>query len=223
MRFLNLLYGTYGNYNDYSNFGNYGFNNQTTSNTDWAALGGIIGGVLAALGIMLIFILAIVVLMLIANWIIFKKMGLDGWKSLIPYVKEYLQMEKTGIDQRWLLIVLFGSLICLIPILGFILFLVVIIYYAILYNVSLARSFGKSDGFAVGLILLPFIFLCILAFGDAEYQGAKPMNDVVFKRQVSAVETKKTVKKTSKKFCPNCGEEISSKDAFCTKCGTKIK
>lgn len=33
----------------------------------------------------------------------------------------------------------------------------------------LSKFFGKGDGFAVGLILLGFIFLPILAFGDAQY------------------------------------------------------
>ena len=232
MGFLNFLYSysTYGNYGNYGNYG--GFNNPSTTNTDWAALGGILGGVLAALGIMLIFILAAVVLMIIANWILFKKMGIEGWKSLIPYVKDYLQMEKTGVDQRWLLIVVFGMIVCIIPILGFIAYLVAAIYFYVLYMVSLARSFDKTDGFAVGLILLPIIFVCILAFGDSKYVGPRPMNDVIFKNKKEAVvetkEEKKTETKTkkasdSKKFCPECGAPIANGDAFCNKCGAKLK
>jgi hypothetical protein len=38
------------------------------------------------------------------------------------------------------------------------------------YNL-LAKSFGKSEGFTVGLILLSPIFMCILGFGDAVYLG----------------------------------------------------
>jgi hypothetical protein len=30
--------------------------------------------------------------------------------------------------------------------------------------------FGKGPGFAVGMILLPFIFYPMLGFGDARYQ-----------------------------------------------------
>jgi hypothetical protein len=37
--------------------------------------------------------------------------------------------------------------------------------------VALAESFGKGAGYAVGMILLPFIFYPMLAFGDAQYQG----------------------------------------------------
>jgi hypothetical protein len=41
----------------------------------------------------------------------------------------------------------------------------------IILMVDLAKSFGKGIGFAVGMILLSFIFIPILGFGDAEYQG----------------------------------------------------
>ena len=42
---------------------------------------------------------------------------------------------------------------------------------SIIFNVRLSRNFGKSGAFAVGLILLNPIFLCILAFGPDEYLG----------------------------------------------------
>jgi hypothetical protein len=47
---------------------------------------------------------------------------------------------------------------------------VVNIVIAIIAMVGLARNFGKGNGFAVGLILLGFIFIPILAWGDAQYQ-----------------------------------------------------
>ena len=37
--------------------------------------------------------------------------------------------------------------------------------------VGLARSFGLSGGFAAGLILLPYVFYPILAFGKSQYVG----------------------------------------------------
>ena len=42
-------------------------------------------------------------------------------------------------------------------------------------NVKLAKVFGKSGLFAVGLIFLSVIFQLILAFGSAEY--VKPVED----------------------------------------------
>ena len=35
--------------------------------------------------------------------------------------------------------------------------------------VELAKKFGQGVGFAIGLILLPFIFFPILGFGSAQY------------------------------------------------------
>ena len=41
--------------------------------------------------------------------------------------------------------------------------------------INFAKAFGKDTGFAIGLLLLSVIFMCILAFGDAKYQlGGAP-------------------------------------------------
>ena len=44
----------------------------------------------------------------------------------------------------------------------------------IIVAIELAKCFGKGGGFAVGLILLPFIFMLILAFGSAKYVPPAP-------------------------------------------------
>jgi len=36
---------------------------------------------------------------------------------------------------------------------------------------SLAKKFGRSELFGVGLLLLPMIFYPVLAFGGSEYEG----------------------------------------------------
>lgn len=41
----------------------------------------------------------------------------------------------------------------------------------ILFNIALAKSFGQGGAFAVGLILVQPIFLCILGFGNFNYVG----------------------------------------------------
>jgi|GEM_PF-4335482 len=41
----------------------------------------------------------------------------------------------------------------------------------VLASLGMAKNFGKSAGFGIGLWLLGPIFLLILAFGDAKYQG----------------------------------------------------
>lgn len=45
------------------------------------------------------------------------------------------------------------------------------IFVLVIVMLDLAKSFGKSSAFAVGLILLTSIFIMILGFGSATYLG----------------------------------------------------
>lgn len=47
----------------------------------------------------------------------------------------------------------------------------------IIYRFKISKAFGKSGGFAVGLVLLPLIFFPILAFGNVEYIGPQMIFD----------------------------------------------
>ena len=100
--------------------------------------------------------IAIYVLLIVAQWKIFAKAGEAGWKSLIPLYNLYI-MVKIVDGNGW------KFLLLLIPIVGFI--------YDIMLSIKMAKAFGKSSGFAVGLIFLPNIFFLILGFGSAEYIG----------------------------------------------------
>ena len=213
-------------------YGDYGAITPTVSSGD---VGAMIAGVFATVGIIILVVLAIVILVMVAKYKLFKKMGIEGWKSLIPMVTDYLQMEATGVSQKWLLIVTFGGVVTLIPIIGYLVYLVAIIYMGILVNVSLAKAFGKSTGFAVGLILLNPIFLCILAFSkDSKYIGKNPMNDVIFGgNKTNTVNNTNTVAQNDvqeaqvsednqSRFCPNCGAKMEGDSKFCASCGKEI-
>lgn len=164
----------------YTTYGNYSYPSTTTTATEAS---GILAGLGFALILFYIVIIAVAVVCLVAKYKMFKKMGIDGWKSLIPMVSDYVQMEATGVSQKWLLVMTFGGIIAAIPILGWLAFAAAAIYYTILMNVSLAKAFGKSTGFAVGLILLAPVFLIILGFSkDAKFEGKNPMNDIIFKK-----------------------------------------
>lgn len=104
--------------------------------------------------VLVIFVLCI--LAIIAEWKLFRKAGQPGWAAIIPVYNVYV-LTKITWGNGWLF------LLMLLPI-GNIVFL-------ILTYIKLAHVFGKGDGFAVGLILLPYIFLLILAFGGSMYQG----------------------------------------------------
>ncbi len=104
-----------------------------------------------------IFAIVVSVVMIAAMWKVFTKAGKPGWASIIPIYNIIVLLSIAGKPTWW--IVLF-----LIPFVNFII--------AILVYVALAGKFGKGGGFAVGLVLLSPIFIAILGFGGAQYQGA---------------------------------------------------
>ena len=93
---------------------------------------------------------------IIALWKIFEKAGEQGWKAIIPLYDTYTFVKiLEGNGWKFLLL--------LIP--------VVNIVYAIMLLVKLAKAFGKSTGFAIGLIFLSPIFMLILAFDGSVFRG----------------------------------------------------
>lgn len=122
------------------------------------------------------------VLQIVANWKIFTKADEAGWKSIIPVYSGYIsykiawkpamfwvsiiatfigsygsQMYVDSESGLWLAVMCVGAIACAI--------------INIMFAVKLARAYGKSGGFAVGLIILNPIFLLILGLGKSEYKG----------------------------------------------------
>lgn len=102
--------------------------------------------------------MAVAVVMLVAMWKIFVKAGEPGWAAIVPFYNLYTLFK-----------IVWGNgllfLLCFVPIVNFV---ILIIAYA-----KLARAFGKGGAFMAGLIFLTPIFMCILAFGDAQYVGVQ--------------------------------------------------
>ena len=107
-------------------------------------------------GLIMLSTLAIGVLLLVCLAKIFKKAGKPGWHAIIPFLSSYDEFEIA-----WGNGILF--LLLLIPGVNLVI--------EILYSIKLAKSFGKGDGFALGLIFLPYIFVPILAFDQSRYIG----------------------------------------------------
>jgi hypothetical protein len=101
--------------------------------------------------------LAITVLLIVAYWMVFEKAGQAGWKVLIPIYSTVVMLRIVG-KSAWL------ALLLLLIGLG-------LLILEIIIAIGMARSFGRSGWFAVGLFLLPFVFYPILAFGDSKYIG----------------------------------------------------
>lgn len=96
------------------------------------------------------------VIVIAGIWKTFQKANQPGWACIVPIYNMYV-MLKIGGKPGWWLILFF------IP-------LVNIIFMIWTYNM-ISKSFGKDEGFTIGLVLLGFIFWPILGFGDATYRG----------------------------------------------------
>ena len=116
-------------------------------------------------GIILIiwfFALVFSIAAIVGLWKVFKKAGRGGWEAIIPVYNNWVLFEITGYP-GWI------SLLALVPWIG----AVVILVFNILAKIRLARAFGKSDGFAVGLIFLEPVFYNILGFDKSKYTKIK--------------------------------------------------
>ena len=132
-----------------------------------------------------VFVLA---LTLIGKYFIFEKMGMPGWKSLIPIYSDYLLFrELIGSGYFWGYIasaLLAGSCSALVTIgmvSGVMEFLFIITAVAactvtiaiqIKLAHSLSKSFGHGIGYTFGLIFIEPIMLMILGLGNNRYARA---------------------------------------------------
>ncbi len=132
---------------------------------------------LAAFGmILLVFLLAFIILLIAANWRIFSKAGKPGWAALIPIYNIYIMSDIAFGNLNYFIAVIGVWVVSIIGrfsgigILGSLAALGLLVLY-IVYCVKISKAFGKSGGFAVGLVLLSVIFFPILGFGSSEYIG----------------------------------------------------
>jgi hypothetical protein len=103
-------------------------------------------------------------ILIIAQWKVFVKAGKPGWASIVPVYNNWVLFEIVGYQGWW-------SLLQLIPFVNFFVYILIFISYF-----KLAKSFGKSDFFAVMNIFFPYICMLILGFGSAKYAGLTENN-----------------------------------------------
>jgi len=116
-------------------------------NSSGSGSGAIIGVLIA---------LAIGLLIVASVWKVFVKAGQPGWASIVPIYNIIVLLTIVGKPLWW--IILF-----MIPLAN--------IYAAFVVSIGLAKSFGKSTGFGLGLLFLGIFFFPILGFGTARYVG----------------------------------------------------
>lgn len=97
-------------------------------------------------------------LQVVATYMVYQKMNLEGWKSLIPFYGAYVLFEEVYGDGR-------RMFLTLIPFYG--------LYVSTRLYMDIAVGFGESTGFGAGMYLLPALFMSILAFSnDKFYYGS---------------------------------------------------
>jgi hypothetical protein len=117
---------------------------------------GAMAGVLALIGVLIIPILIVSLISIIGQWKVYSKAGKPGWACIIPIYNLIVLLEIVGKPIWWIFLFL-------IPCVNIIF---------IIWTINLlSKSFGQSEGFTIGLLLLGFIFWPILGFGNYQYLG----------------------------------------------------
>lgn len=150
---------------------------------------------------------------LIGSWFTFKKMGLPGWKGIIPYYSHYVLFDELWEKKMFWRYVVYYAIMTVLTFI-FIMFIIITggigafsdnrtvqttAFFALIIGICiysaaaitlivltlellfrlykrLAASFGKSTGFAVGLLFLYPVFIMILGFDKSEYIPAAYQN-----------------------------------------------
>lgn len=178
--------------------------------------------ILSILSIILFVVLIIYFINILGKYKTYKKASKKGWEAFIPIYNTYVGCEICGISTYWILIlVLIHFIVIPFPFLATVAWLARL-YFKVIFSISMARSFGKSEAFAVGLFFCEPIFYLILAFGNSTYLGPKPVDDPIIKIFGVNGNNNLTSTDNSSKYCSKCGNQVKEESNYCSKCGNKI-
>jgi hypothetical protein len=96
------------------------------------------------------------IFIIIAHWRVYEKAGQPGWACIIPIYNIYIMTKIVGKPSWWVLMMFIPG---------------INIVFIIWLTNMISKSFGKDEGFTIGLLLLGIIFWPILGYGDAVYLG----------------------------------------------------
>lgn len=132
-------------------------------------LGGFMDTLTGGVLIFVVGVLLFLLLYFIAWVLIFKKAGKSVWAISVPFHNIVVMLELSGLP-GWMVFSPFIILLLMFFVPPIVVVILNIGLY-ILLNYMLAKSFNKSIGFIIGLIILPFIFYPILGFNRDKYIG----------------------------------------------------
>ncbi len=110
---------------------------------------------------------------LVAAIKMYKKAGKPGWAVIVPVYNMIVLYDIIGYKWYYIFITVLGG----IPVVG----QLILILFGITSNIKLSKSFGQSTGFGIGLWLVGFIFVPMIAFNkDIKYVGQSVKGDIDF-------------------------------------------
>lgn len=185
------------------------------------------GAALGILAFIWIICLAVCIFTIVCNWKVFKKAGKNGWEAIIPIYNIVVLLKITKLP-LWYLLLFF------IPFVNFV--------ALILIYIELAKKFGQSTLFGIGLAFFTPIFMAILAFNKNYVYQIEPTlgeNTTVTyanENNQSAESTVNTIEQPVQQTeqvvqpaptihpnnCPGCGAPVDADDRFCMYCGKQL-
>ena len=133
----------------------------------------VLGVAFGFIGILFIFLLAIIIFMIVVKWKMYENAGKPGWASIVPVYSTIVLFDIIGYKWYYIFLLLLGG----VPVIGG----VALMLFTISYSIKLAKSFGQSTGFGIGLALVNPIFVAIIAFDkDIKYVGQSVNGDIDF-------------------------------------------
>lgn len=133
----------------------------------------VLGVAFGFIGILFIFLLAIIIFMIVVKWKMYEKAGKPGWASIVPVYSTIVLFDIIGYKWYYIFLLFLGG----VPVIGG----VALMLFTISYSIKLAKSFGQSTGFGIGLALVNPIFVAIIAFDkDIKYVGQSVNGDIDF-------------------------------------------
>ncbi len=129
---------------------------------------------------------AIIVLMIISRWRVFKKAGFPGRGILIPIYNRVLMFKLGGMSGRRAASIIFPPLFLIAMIVNYF---------------KIAEKFGKHRAFGLGILFVKIVFIPILAFDNSKRgkQAKKPVATPIAKAPIKKTPVKKVIKKTPAK------------------------
>ncbi len=142
-----------------------------------AAVGAILGIGIGATAMVMVLLF---ILQVIADWKIFSKAGVAGWKSLIPFYNVIVEYGISWNTTMGIVSVACGFCTALLnlwsdtpnwQVLLFFIVAIVAFVLHIIQSLKLSKCFGKGTGFGIFLILCGPIARLVLGLGKVRYIG----------------------------------------------------